>query len=190
MSPVPLRDIDGSASSNDSSSILYWWCCRKACALQMKGRVQTVPLGLLWRLFCSVTRGCEGGFVGRGAQGLHWGPMQFKVCVPGAILALQFCTHNDKALICFIFPWSPGQREKNGCGRPGLELLILWQQMKPWWAVLSCWHWESLALKGGIDSRKSGKDAATKLLCKKALPKIWLDKVKTSLTSPHFVLLT
>lgn len=42
----------------------------------------------------------------------------------------------------------------------------------------------------GVDSRKSGKDAATKLLCKKTLPKIWLDKVKMSLTSPHFVLLT
>lgn len=72
--------------------------------LEMKGRVQTVPLGLLWSLFCSVTRGCEGGFVGRGAQGTALRALELKVCVSGAVLALQFCTHNDKTLICFIFP--------------------------------------------------------------------------------------
>lgn len=92
----------------------------------------------------------EGVWAG-GHRGLCQGLVELKVCVSGAVLALQFCTHNDKALICFIFPWSPGQRERNGCGRPGLELLILWQQMKPWWALLSCWHWGNLAgVCGGL----------------------------------------
>lgn len=57
----------------------------------MKGRAQTVPWGLLWSLFCSVSHGCERGFVGRGAQGAALGAqgvesLSFWSCLGFAIL--------------------------------------------------------------------------------------------------------
>lgn len=54
-------------------------------------------------------------------------------------------------------------------------------------AVVSCAQLLTLGKPGwggvgDVDSRKSGKDAATKLLCKETLPKIWLDKVNPHLS--------